>query len=481
VIVLAQNYILLERIELAADAASVTFSNIPQSGYTDLKVVTSLRGTVNLGSGYVDGILTFNGTTTGYSERMVYGLNGSAGSANQSSTGIKWGNWANDTSTTANTFANSETYISNYTSSNFKSVSVDGVQENNASGSAIATLNAALWSNTAAITSITLTAGSGSFATNSTFSIYGLAAVGTTPVIAPKATGGNIQTDGTYWYHTFLASGTFTPATALSCDYLAVAGGGGGSSGGGGGGAGGLFSTITATGGGGTLPSQLTLANGTAYTIAIGAGAAAVTGSYIKGLTGGNTTISGSGLSTITAYGGGGGGGAQDGEDARRGQPGGSGGGGGYNASAGQGAGGAATPAGQGFAGGSVVSTQGSGAFLYAAGGGGAGVAATNVITSSSNSTSGGNGVQLTAWANATGTGANSGYYAGGGGGGRAGSGTAMGGAGGSGGGGAGYQDQAINGTSNTGGGGGGNGGQSGSTTGGAGGSGIVIIRYLIA
>jgi hypothetical protein len=39
------NYVLLERIELNASAASVTFANIPQTGYTDLKVVLSARET----------------------------------------------------------------------------------------------------------------------------------------------------------------------------------------------------------------------------------------------------------------------------------------------------------------------------------------------------------------------------------------------------------------------------------------------------
>ena len=36
------NYILLERITVgAAGAASVTFNNIPQPGYTDLKIVAT--------------------------------------------------------------------------------------------------------------------------------------------------------------------------------------------------------------------------------------------------------------------------------------------------------------------------------------------------------------------------------------------------------------------------------------------------------
>ena len=40
------NYILLETITVGeAGASSVTFNNIPQSGYTDLKIVASARST----------------------------------------------------------------------------------------------------------------------------------------------------------------------------------------------------------------------------------------------------------------------------------------------------------------------------------------------------------------------------------------------------------------------------------------------------
>ena len=63
------NYVLLERIELNASAASVTFSNIPQSGYTDLKIVMSIRGdnTNNYGS------VLFNNSSTGYTRKILYG------------------------------------------------------------------------------------------------------------------------------------------------------------------------------------------------------------------------------------------------------------------------------------------------------------------------------------------------------------------------------------------------------------------------
>jgi hypothetical protein len=119
-------------------------------------------------------------------------------------------------SATASTFASADIYIPNYTSSDYKSISIDTVTEKNATD-AYMRLTAGLWSNTAAITSIGLNcSASGNFVQYSTFYLYGVAKLGTTPAIVPYATGGDtIMTDGTYWYHTFISSGTFTPAKAI--------------------------------------------------------------------------------------------------------------------------------------------------------------------------------------------------------------------------------------------------------------------------
>lgn len=438
---MAQNYVLLERIELNASAASVTFSNIPQSGYTDLKVVMSAR---NDGAQYY-GEVYFNGNTTGYSRRLLYGDGSAAGSLSASNAFTLVTNPT--TSYTANTFGNFELYIPNYTGSANKSFSIDAVIENNATTS-YQTMYAGLWSNTAAITSITLDPDSTSnFVQYSTFSLYGLAAVGTTPVIAPKASGGNITTDGTYWYHTFLSSGTFTPATALTCDALVVAGGGGGASGGGG--AGGLLNF--------TSQSFAT----TSYTVTVGAGGAGGTGAN-NGTVGVDSQI---GALTLVKGGGYGGDLSQVGGNS------GSGGGGGA-AGSGTYAGGTQT-SGQGNAGGSQAGQNGSP--YPAGGGGGAGAAGGNA--SGSTSGSGGAGVNTySSWASATSTGV-SGYYAGGGGGANyITSGTQ--GSGGAGGGAAGGNGVTNNGIVNTGGGGGGRTDRAG---GGSGGSGIVIIRYAMA
>lgn len=156
----------------AGGASSILLNNIP-STYDDLVVKASLRSTGTESSGYADGIITFNGSTTGYSERMVYGIGSTASSAAQSSTGIKWF-FGTSSVATASTFGNAEAYVPNYRTSNNKSVSIDSVAENNSASANIVALTAGLWSNSAAITSITITPGSGLWAQHSTAVLYGI-------------------------------------------------------------------------------------------------------------------------------------------------------------------------------------------------------------------------------------------------------------------------------------------------------------------
>ena len=439
------NYVLLETIELTQSAASVTFDNLPTSGYTDLKIVMS--GRLTAGASTQSLTVQFNGSTSGYSSRNLRG----SGSAASSVTDV----YGTDemylgefpaTNSTANTFGNGEIYIPNYISSNNKSVSADMVTEDNAT-LAWSYLSAGLWANSSAITSIRLIPNTADFVANSTFSLYGVAALGTTPVLAPKAFGGNsIENDGTYWIHTFTSSGTFTPQTGLTCDYLVVAGGGGGASNiGGGGGAGGYRTSI-----GGTA---LTLPLNNVYPVIVGAGGAG--GLYVAfqqdGVKGSNSVFS-----TITSTGGGLGAGVG------LGGAGGSGGGGDRSSNGGAGNQGSYSPA-EGTGGG-----NGGGGSTGAGGGGGATSAGSN-----GSGANGGNGGAGTA--NSI-SGSSVTYAGGGGGGSWVSSGT--GGTGGAGGGGTGASNTGGGsaGTVNTGGGGGG--GIDASA--GAGGSGIVIIRYAM-
>jgi hypothetical protein len=106
--------------------------------------------------------------------------------------------------TTANTFSNQEIYIPNYTGSTNKSFSSESVVENDATDGRVEIM-ANLWSDSSAVTSIVINIFTGNTILEySTFYLYGVAALGTTPAIAPYATGGDtIMTDGTYWYHAF--------------------------------------------------------------------------------------------------------------------------------------------------------------------------------------------------------------------------------------------------------------------------------------
>jgi hypothetical protein len=440
------NFVLLERTELNASAASVTFANIPQTGYTDLKVVLSTRTTDTTANDSTAIALQFNGdTASNYSRRSLVGDGASATSTNATTTSMRIG-FTTTNGCTANTFGNGEFYVPNYTGSTQKSVSADAVAENNSTTFIYSALNAGLWTGTAAITSITVLTPSFSFLANSTFSLYGLAALGTTPVIAPKASGGNvIATDGTYWYHAFNSSGTFTPQTGLTCDALVIAGGGGG----------GNFAQSGGGGAGGLVGLTNQLLTTTSYAVTIGAGGATGGGSFnTQASDGTNSSIAG-----FTAAVGGGGAGTYDGRGGRNGGSGGGEGGRGGNAS-----GGGSGTAGQGFAGGNGTTSNNEGG-----GGGGAGAAG-----NTGGQAKGGNGLSTySSWGAATNTGQNiSGtrWYAGGGGGYGAGT------SGGNGGGGGLGTPGVLPGTANTGGGGG-----AWYDNGGAGGSGIIIIRYLMA
>jgi hypothetical protein len=151
-------------------AANIEFTSIPAT-YTDLLVNFSGRGNVNQPSGGFACKLEFNGSSSSLSARWLRG----SGSAVSSSTETIIGQiMADSNDSTANTFGNSSIYIPNYASANNKSVSIDGVEENNAT-TAYSILTAGLWSNSAAITSVKiLPIVSTLFVQYSTATLYGI-------------------------------------------------------------------------------------------------------------------------------------------------------------------------------------------------------------------------------------------------------------------------------------------------------------------
>jgi len=437
-------YTPLATTTLGSSQASVTLSGISGS-YTDLVLVISAQGT---SAGLDQDInMTFNSDTgSNYSRVRLYGNGTSAVSTRDTNaSSITIGNMPAASSVLGS--GNSIIQIQNYSNSTTYKTSIIRTNTSSTYGTVFAIFG--MWRSTAAITSITLTPAANSFAAGSTFSLYGVASAAV--VSGVKATGGDVvATDGTYWYHAFRTSGTFTPTQALTADVLVVAGGGAGNFAGagrivGGGGAGGLLAHT----------SQSLSATG--HTVTVGAGGSLYTN-------GSNSQFGG----LTASVGGGLGGGA-----GTQGNSGGSGGGGGDAL----GAGGAGTA--------SQGNTGGNGSTSGNTGGGGGGAGAVGSNGTASTNGKGGVGVNTySSWANITGTG-DSGYFAGGGGGGLylgSGTGTSQSAALGGGGLGGTYwngttQQNPTVGTANTGGGGGGYGLGVG---GGTGGSGIVIVRYPV-
>jgi hypothetical protein len=168
---MANTYTLIEAKTLATTTASVTFSSIPAT-YTDLLVMASPRSNnasttvqlrIRFGNGTVD-------TGANYSSKFLYG--DGAAAASGTATYIHGGEM-DAASSTASVFSNHSIYVPNYLSSTNKSVSIDGVGENNAT-TAYAFLTAGLWTNTATINVVELYPHLGSFVQYSTFYLYGI-------------------------------------------------------------------------------------------------------------------------------------------------------------------------------------------------------------------------------------------------------------------------------------------------------------------
>lgn len=159
---------IIEHQELGSAQTAITFSLIPQT-FTDLLLVYSGRFSSGTGG---DVKIEFNGVTTGYTHRQLFG-NGSSASSSSGSGG--YAGRVNPANSTASTFGNVQVYIPNFTSGNTKSWSVDSVDENNSSF-ASQNIIAGLWTGTNAITSLVLTdfGGSLSFGQYSSFTLFGI-------------------------------------------------------------------------------------------------------------------------------------------------------------------------------------------------------------------------------------------------------------------------------------------------------------------
>jgi len=149
-------------------ALSFNFSSIPAT-YTDLCLVVSAR---NL-TGGENCSITINGSTSSFSLR---GMGGDGSTTYSYSVSGNTNVFLSDGSgNTANIFSNTSIYFPNYAGSTYKSYSIETAVENNATGASMG-IQAGLWSNTAAITSLSFAAGNGTgtFAQYTNAYLYGI-------------------------------------------------------------------------------------------------------------------------------------------------------------------------------------------------------------------------------------------------------------------------------------------------------------------
>jgi hypothetical protein len=172
---MASSRILISSQTLSSSAASVTFSSIPAT-YTDLVLKLSTRLSDAGATATIDMQLNSD-TSTNYSLTFLRGSGSAAASGRTTSVTVINLGQSDGNGATANTFNNGEIYIPSYTASQNKPISSFAVQENNTSAAYIEN-RAALWRNTAAVTSILLQptdVGSGvNFVSGSSFYLYGI-------------------------------------------------------------------------------------------------------------------------------------------------------------------------------------------------------------------------------------------------------------------------------------------------------------------
>lgn len=146
----------------AGGAASINFTSIPGT-YTDLVLVLSPRATSTTASITI----AFNGSTASFTGRYLQG-NAASATSTTSTTFIGTSSISTDT---ASTFGSLQLLIPNYAGSANKTFLVDTVSENNGT-TAYAQIFGGMWSNTAAITEVTLSLAN--FAQYSSASLYGI-------------------------------------------------------------------------------------------------------------------------------------------------------------------------------------------------------------------------------------------------------------------------------------------------------------------
>jgi hypothetical protein len=165
-------YQLISSNVLTTSAASITFSSIPAT-YTDLVLKWSVR--TDYGATRTGFRIVANSITSGYLETYIIQYNSTVvGTGEYKENAHFVAEYIDGTGATANTFGSGEMYLPLYATSQNKPASIFSVAEGNSTTDTGMYLKALGLLNTAAVTSLTLTANSGNFVSGSSFYLYGI-------------------------------------------------------------------------------------------------------------------------------------------------------------------------------------------------------------------------------------------------------------------------------------------------------------------
>jgi hypothetical protein len=163
---MANTYTLIASNTLASSAPTITFNSIPSS-YTDLVVKWSVR--TDYGATRTGFRIAANSISTGYTSTYLIQYNQTTVNSGSDSAAYWIAEYIDGTGATANTFGSGELYIPNYAGNNYKSASMESVAEGNSATDTGMYIKALLLSNTAAVSSLTMTANTGNFVANTSF------------------------------------------------------------------------------------------------------------------------------------------------------------------------------------------------------------------------------------------------------------------------------------------------------------------------
>ena len=159
----------------AAGASSVTFTNIPNT-YTHLQIRGIARTTEAVSANILN-IRLNSDSGSNYGTHILYGDGASAGAVGTASLSYIYGSQIPGASATASIFAGTVIDILDYANTN-KNTTVRSLGGNDRNGAGDIRLTSGVWLNTAAVTTVTITAAGGNnLAQYSQFALYGVKSV----------------------------------------------------------------------------------------------------------------------------------------------------------------------------------------------------------------------------------------------------------------------------------------------------------------